>query len=116
MHEDDTIGARIATERKLRGLTQHQLASRAHLSVSLLRKVEQGSRPASPALMAAVGTALGLGQAHLTEQPYNCGDHRVDALHDLIPPMRHELCRFSTKGSGYRSPRGPVPRPSLASR
>jgi transcriptional regulator with XRE-family HTH domain len=94
MRVDDSIGARIATERKLRGLTQQQLASRAHLSLSLLRKVEQGSRPASPALMSTVAKTLGLEQARLTGQPYYSGDHRVDALHDLIPTLRRELSSY----------------------
>jgi transcriptional regulator with XRE-family HTH domain len=91
---DDTIGARIAAERKLRGMTQHQLARRAHLSLSLLRKVEQGSRPASSALMVTVAKALRIDQARLTGQPYYSGDHQTDALHDLIPAMRRELTMY----------------------
>lgn len=94
MQLEDTIGARIAAERKLRGLTQHQLANRAHLSLSLLRKVEQGSRPASPALIATVGKVLGLEQGRLTGQPYYSGDQRDDSLHDLIPELRRELTMY----------------------
>lgn len=52
------IGERVAQRRRLHGLTQVQLAHRAHVSLSLLRKVEQGSAPASPAFTAAVATAL----------------------------------------------------------
>ncbi|HEV2088995.1 MAG TPA: helix-turn-helix transcriptional regulator [Cryptosporangiaceae bacterium] len=88
---EDRIGDRIAVERKLRGLTQHQLADRAHVSLSLLRKVEQGSRPASPAVVSSVARALGLELARLTGQPYYSGNRRRDALHDLIPPLRREL-------------------------
>jgi len=91
---DETMGARIAAERKLRGLTQHQLASRAHLSLSLLRKVEQGSRPASSALLITVAKALGLEHGRLTGQPYYSGDQRTDALHDLIPDLRRELTMY----------------------
>ncbi|MGH3998939.1 MAG: helix-turn-helix domain-containing protein, partial [Pseudonocardiaceae bacterium] len=52
------IGKRVAERRKLNGLTQAQLAHRAHVSLSLLCKVETGQRPASPAFTAAVATAL----------------------------------------------------------
>ena len=62
MRDDESIGARIATERKLRGLTQHRLADRAHVSLSLLRAVEQGterprrlSSPRSPGACGCTG-------------------------------------------------------------
>ena len=71
MHERSVvgIGARVAERRKLNGLTQVQLAQRAHVSVSLLRKVEQGSVPASPAFTAAVAKALRTTVAELYDQP-----------------------------------------------
>jgi transcriptional regulator with XRE-family HTH domain len=94
VREDAHIGARIADERKLRGLTQHQLANRAHVSLSLLRKVEQGSRPASSALVASAARVLGIEQARLTGQPYLSGDRKVDALHDQIPNLRRELTMY----------------------
>ena len=59
------IGDRVAEERKLRGWTQTQLAQRMHVSLSLLRKVEQGSVPASPAFISAAARALGLAPAEL---------------------------------------------------
>jgi transcriptional regulator with XRE-family HTH domain len=63
------IGDRVAQRRKLNGLTQVQLARRAHVSLSLVRKVEQGSAPASPAFTAAVATALRTTVAELYDQP-----------------------------------------------
>jgi hypothetical protein len=39
------------------------------MSLSLVKKVEQGSTPASPAFIAACARALGLGVADLTSQP-----------------------------------------------
>ncbi|GAA4232281.1 hypothetical protein GCM10022254_31740 [Actinomadura meridiana] len=45
----ETIGARIAGLRKLRGISQRDLATRAHVSYSLLTKVEQGRRRSVPA-------------------------------------------------------------------
>jgi transcriptional regulator with XRE-family HTH domain len=94
MQDDASIGTRIAAERKLRGLTQQQLANRAHVSVSLLRKVEQGNRQVTHALVAAVSTALGVERNHLTGQPYRSGDRRLDAVHDLIPEIRRELVSY----------------------
>lgn len=52
------VGRRVASERKLAGLTQDQLAARAHVSVSLVRHVEQGTKPASPAFVAQAAKAL----------------------------------------------------------
>ncbi|MEY2231454.1 helix-turn-helix domain-containing protein [Streptomyces sp. BF23-19] len=58
-------GARIARIRKQRGLTQQGLAKRAHLSKSLLSKVECGQKPASPALVAACARALDVSTSDL---------------------------------------------------
>jgi transcriptional regulator with XRE-family HTH domain len=113
MREDEHIGARIAVERRLRGLTQHGLADRAHASVSLLRKVEQGSRPASLALVASVAKALGIEPARLTGQPYYSGDRRLDAVHELIPDLRRELSMY---GLPPDEDAQPVPLPELAAR
>ncbi|MGH3838517.1 MAG: helix-turn-helix domain-containing protein, partial [Pseudonocardiaceae bacterium] len=63
------IGERVAERRKLNGLTQAQLAQRAHVSLSLLSKVESGERPASPAFTAAVAAALRTTVAELYDQP-----------------------------------------------
>lgn len=64
----DSVAARVAEARKLAGLTQVQLAMRAHLSVSLVRKVERGIVPASPTFIASTAQALGLLVTDLTEQ------------------------------------------------
>ncbi len=88
------VGARVAEERKVGGLTQRQLAQRAHVSLSLLRKVEQGSVPASPAFVSAVARVLGVGVAEVLGQPYlreTVGDHRVFAV---IPALRRELTAY----------------------
>lgn len=52
------VGRRVRTVRKLAGLTQEQLANKAHVSASLVRHVEQGRIPASPAFVAATARAL----------------------------------------------------------
>ncbi len=56
----DAEGAagRIARLRKLAGWSQHQLASRAFVSTSLIKKVEQARTPPSPSLIASCARAL----------------------------------------------------------
>jgi transcriptional regulator with XRE-family HTH domain len=85
------IGGRVATLRKLQGLKQHQLATKAHLSVSLVKKVESGHAPASPSFTAACARALGIEVATLTGQPYE--DLTADAAADraAIPELRRAL-------------------------
>jgi transcriptional regulator with XRE-family HTH domain len=77
--------------RKLQGLKQHQLATRAHLSVSLVKKVESGHAPASPSFTASCARALGVEVATLTGQPYE--DLTADATTDraAIPELRRAL-------------------------
>jgi transcriptional regulator with XRE-family HTH domain len=60
-----SVGSRLRTLRKLRGLTQHQLAGRTHFSTSLVKKIEQGSVPPSSAFVANVARVLGVKPAHL---------------------------------------------------
>lgn len=43
-HSEEHIGDRVRTVRKRRGLTQRELAAAADLSVSLVRKLEQGEK------------------------------------------------------------------------
>lgn len=105
---EEHIGARIAAERRLRGLTQRQLADRVHVSHSLVTKVERGDRPATPALVAAVARILRVEQGRLTGQPYFTGDRAQDAVHDLIPELRREITSYGLP------PDGDEPRPDLS--
>lgn len=96
MNEDDIIGVgrRVADARKLTGWTQGELARRASASVSLVRAVEQGRAPASPAFVSACARALNVGVAELLELPYaqiTRGEHRV---HAAIPAIRRELAAY----------------------
>ncbi len=94
MVDRNGVGGRVAEQRKLRGLTQAQLAQRAHVSLSLVRKVEQGSAPASPAFVSATAHALGVGVAELLGQPRrpdSPAEHRVFAV---IPALRRELAAY----------------------
>src|SRR5439155_7703517 len=86
-----SIGERIADARKSRGLTQKVLADRALVSLSLLRKVEQGSRDATPAVVAAVANALTIDVTALTGQPYDQQGRHQDRIHTLVPALRRAL-------------------------
>lgn len=70
MPDQERIGARIAVLRKTHGWTGRELARRAHVSYSLLAKVESGAAPASPALIGAVARALRVDVPRITGQPY----------------------------------------------
>ncbi|MGW4369238.1 helix-turn-helix domain-containing protein [Nocardia takedensis] len=63
-------GQRVAAERKLAGLTQRQLASRANYSLGLVKAYEQGREPASPAFLAAAARVLCVELERLTGEPY----------------------------------------------
>lgn len=77
--DEQGVGARLRRLRKVRGLTQYQLAAGTHFSVSLIKKVEQGSLPASPAFVASAARVLAVPPARLygtegepvAEQPNN---------------------------------------------
>ncbi|MGI9064133.1 MAG: helix-turn-helix domain-containing protein [Pseudonocardiaceae bacterium] len=66
----DGVGRRIRAARKLApDLTQAALARRAGFSLSLVKAVEQGRAPASPAFVAAAGRVLGMTVFDLYDQP-----------------------------------------------
>ncbi|OIJ90496.1 helix-turn-helix domain-containing protein [Streptomyces monashensis] len=83
-------GARIAHVRKVRRLTQRELADLSHVSYSTLTKVEQGIMPASPSVIGALARALSVPVTELTGQPY-LEELRQDQLDGLINPIREAL-------------------------
>jgi len=88
---DGAVGRRVAVQRKLAGLTQQQLANRAHVSKSLVSQVERGEVPASAAFTAAVARALGVDVETLTGQPYGPPITDPKAEHAGIPALRMAL-------------------------
>ena len=94
------VGERVAERRKLNGLTQAQLAHRAHVSLSLVRKVEQGSAPASPAFTAAVATALRTTVAELYDQP----SLRYGAERDHIAEVETAVMEGPASVTAYHPP------------
>ncbi|MEV0296636.1 helix-turn-helix transcriptional regulator [Nocardia sp. NPDC050710] len=77
------VGERIAAERKIAGLSQHQLATRATYSLSMVKAVEQGREVASPGFISAVARALRITPEQLTGAPYDDGKPLSDAVNEL---------------------------------
>lgn len=77
------VGHRIAAERKIAGLSQQALATRAAYSLSMVKAVEQGREPASPGFISAVARALRITPEHLTGAPYDDGKPLSDAVNAL---------------------------------
>ena len=88
---DEGIGRRIARKRLANGLTQQGLADRAYVSVSLVRQVETGRKPASPSLVASVAKALHVEPAEIYGQPYRTGTGQADRAHAVIDDVRRAL-------------------------
>lgn len=91
---EQTIGSRVRKARKLAGMTQEQLARTANFSTSLLRQVEQGRVPASPAFVASAARALGMPATSLMAQPYDIGTPDDRRIHAVIPDLRRELASY----------------------
>jgi transcriptional regulator with XRE-family HTH domain len=100
-----TVGERVRAARKIAGLTQLQLANRAHMSLSLVKKVEQGTTPASPAFIAACARALGLGVADLTDQPYPVHNRDEHKVHAVVPALRREIAAYLLPPTSDVAPR-----------
>jgi transcriptional regulator with XRE-family HTH domain len=100
---DMSIGTRVATRRKLAGLTQAQLAQRANYALSTVRAVEQGREPASPAFTAAVARALRVEPEELTGTPYR------DAIDEEGPLEGLSDLRALLAEGQYASPAPPEP-------
>lgn len=101
MSDQDRAGARIASIRKMRGWTARELADKAHVSYSLLGKVEAGSKPASPALIGAVARALRVDVPRITGQPYDAPHSSHQArLHDMIVAIRRSVDTYDLPDDG----------------
>ncbi|MFJ8647092.1 helix-turn-helix domain-containing protein [Streptomyces sp. NPDC093546] len=74
------VGARIATARRARRMTQVQLSAAAHISPSLLRKIEQGTRQPSDETLDRIAAALSLDPSRLQAGPDRSGDRVRIAL------------------------------------
>lgn len=88
--ETGGIGARIAEVRALRNLTLRELARHAHVSPSMLSRIENGDRPASAPIVAAVARALSVSVSVLHGQPY-IRMLQADQLDRLVTPISAAL-------------------------
>jgi len=81
-------------------MTQAQLADAAAISVSLLRKIEQGSRPATPAVWSSIARTLGLDNTESADGARSAGS-RVSAA---IPHIRCALDCYDLPDDGPIAP------------
>jgi transcriptional regulator with XRE-family HTH domain len=87
--EPESIGRRIAEQRKLRGWTQRELARRTGYSFSAVEKIERGLRSVDRySTINAFASALGVDPIELTGENRRSNRHFE---HAAIPPIRRVL-------------------------
>jgi transcriptional regulator with XRE-family HTH domain len=101
------VGRRVKAARQLAGWTQTKLAREANISVSLLKQVEQGRVPASPAFTDSVARALKSSSSKLKGQPFEDDSRLSLRVHSGIAALRREI-------ASYRLPPEDAPPRSLA--
>jgi transcriptional regulator with XRE-family HTH domain len=94
------IPDRIALARKASRMTQQQLAEAALISVSLLRKIEQGTRAATPAVLESIARSLHVDTSQLS------GDRHpdTDRVQQAILPIRCALDCYDLPEEGPARP------------
>ncbi|MFI6509930.1 helix-turn-helix domain-containing protein [Streptosporangium sp. NPDC050855] len=91
-----SVGERIAAIRSARRMYQADLARAANVSISMLRKIEQGTRVPSDHMLDAIAAALGVDPSRLL------GDSgRLDSrVHDAIPALREVIAAYDVPDKG----------------
>lgn len=90
--DEITIGARLRTLRRWRGMTQVELAGLADLSPSFLSMVEHGQRLLDRrSHIAAVASALRVSESDLIGGPHLSADPMQSDPHSCIPALRVAL-------------------------
>lgn len=69
------MGQRIRAFRKLKGLTQHELADLLTISIGVLGAVERGTRRASPQLLEQIADKLEVDLHELLRTPADQNHH-----------------------------------------
>lgn len=92
----DSVGARIATARNLKRMDQAQLAAAAGVSVSTVKKIEQGSRLPSDQVLEALADALGVDP----EQLLGTAGFTTGRVHDAIPALRAVIDAYDLPDDG----------------
>ncbi|OKJ06891.1 helix-turn-helix domain-containing protein [Kitasatospora sp. CB01950] len=88
--DDNGFGARLQQARKLRHMTQRQLAVVAGVSLSYVAAIERGARQPSEGVLVGLARALGATPADLLGHP-PVDELRRDQLSALINPIREAL-------------------------
>ncbi|MFB8031321.1 helix-turn-helix domain-containing protein [Streptomyces sp. NPDC055990] len=94
MHESDSVGKRINKYRKMRGMTQAQLATAADVGRSMLATVESGSVIPSSAWVGSVARALRVDASRLY------ADDDIEQTLDIVPILRRTLAATDLMDDG----------------
>jgi len=92
--DDESIGARIASYRKLAGYTQREFAEHAHLSLGNVRKVERGERLPTHGFLYTTARTLAVSVEELTGQPYRGWRRADEVVHAPIAAIRSAARAF----------------------
>ncbi|WP_405642931.1 helix-turn-helix domain-containing protein [Streptomyces uncialis] len=103
--QEERVGARIASNRKLAGYTQNGLAAEAHVSLGAIRKVERGERLPTHGLLIAVARALRVTVEELTGQPYKGEKPSDRRTHAPVQGIRTAVRRHDLPVDWYTAPR-----------
>lgn len=88
MESTPAPGENIAVLRKARGLGQAKLARLAGISASYLTKIEVGTRPVTPPVVAALAKAMKVPTARIYGQPFLGATEQAELLDSLRDAVR----------------------------
>jgi transcriptional regulator with XRE-family HTH domain len=92
MSDEVTIGLRLRTLRRWRGMTLAELAGQAGMSTSYLSMAERGLRTLDRrSFIAGLAAALRVSETDLVGRPHLGTDHAQVAPHALVPALRTSL-------------------------
>lgn len=104
-HDDESIGARIASYRNLAGYTQREFAEYSHLSLGNIRKVERGERLPTHGFLATAARTLAMTVEELTGQPYRGRQRFDEKAHAPIAAIRSVVRAFDLPPEWRTAPR-----------
>jgi transcriptional regulator with XRE-family HTH domain len=99
-----SVGTRIREFRLIRDYSLAELGRRAHVSTSQLSRIENGDSYASPAVVASLARALGVGVSVLRGQPY-IHVLQQDQLDALLAPISSALDSWDIAPDDEPTPR-----------